>query len=395
MIINSILDTDLYKFTIQQFIFKLYPTVEVEYAFHNRDKTMVYTQEAYDVLVNEINGMSDLSISGDEWLWLFDKYRSIFDIDYLEYIKDYRFDPKQVDIKLINGQLDIKIRGKWIETVLWEVPLMALISEIYFKYCDTNWINDDLKLKNEVLNKAEALDEAKCKFADFGTRRRRNKETQDIVVMMMSRFAKYNTFTGTSNPYFAMKYKVPVIGTMAHEVICAISALESMNRPNKVAMEKWREIYKDKLSIFLPDTYGINSFFKDFDQMRSYQWKGVRHDSGCPYEFTDKMIAHYASNDIDPTSKIIVFSDSLNYETAIKLSKYCEGKIMCSFGIGTHFTNDFKKPDGTKSKPMNMVIKLVKCNGENVCKLSQNPEKAMGDPAAIRLMKHLHFGQPL
>ncbi len=393
MIIQSILETDFYKITIQQFIFKLYPDVEVEYAFHNRDKSMKFTKVAFDVLVEEIHNLSKLELTLSEYRWL--RNQNLFTTDYLDYLSDYKFNPNQIDIVLLNdGQLDLRIRGKWVDTVLWEVPLMSLISEIYFKYVDVDW-NGNLENQSKLAQiKASQLTNNKCVFTDFGTRRRRNAATQDIVVGTMKAFAGFN---GTSNPHLAMKHNVKVVGTMAHEVICAISSLESMNHPNKITMEKWREVYGDKLSIFLPDTYGIDSFLRDFDQDKTVKWAGVRHDSGCPFEFVDKIIAHYdhQRNGLVSIDKTIVFSDSLDVPKAIELSKYCAGRIKCMFGIGTNFTSDFKKLDGTKSKPMNMVIKLVKCDGRNVCKLSQNPDKAMGDPEAIRIMRHLHFGAPL
>lgn len=391
MIIESILDTDFYKISIQQFIWSQYRDVNVEYAFHNRDKTMTFTQEAFDLLKHEVSQMKNLSLAAEEYIWLRDTY-SFFKQEYLNFLAKYRFDPSEVDLQLIDGQLHIKITGKWVNTVLWEVPLMALISEIYFMYCDRDWINIPEEQELIAENKAKELQAAGCIFTDFGTRRRRNKETQNIVVKTMRAFGG---FTGTSNPRLAMDHCMRAIGTMAHEVICGISALESMNHPNRFAMYKWQEVYNEDLSVFLPDTYGLASFLKDFGIDQIGRWTGLRHDSGCPFDFTDRVVAHYQRYGYNPLNYKIIFSDSLNTERAIKIANYCKGKIHCSFGIGTFFTNDFLKSDGTKSKPMNMVIKLVKCNGVNVCKLSQNPDKAMGDPDAIRIMNHLHFGKTL
>lgn len=391
MIIESLLDTDLYKLTIQQFIWSQYRNVDVEYAFHNRDKTMTFTQEAFDVLKHNVHQMQDLALTAEEYVWLRDNHPYLKPA-YLDFLSKYRFNSNEVDLQLVDGQLQIKITGKWERTVLWEVPLMALISEIYFSLCDINWIHSPGDQDALALNKAAALQNAGCIFTDFGTRRRRNKQTQNIVVGAMR---DNKNFTGTSNPRLAMDNCTKAIGTMAHEVVCGISALESMNHPNRYAMHKWQQVYGQDLSVFLPDTYGIDSFFKDFDNSQIGQWAGLRHDSGCPFEFTNKVVDHYKRYGRDPMKYKIIFSDSLDTEKAIKLHNYCKQKIQCSFGIGTFFTNDFKKADGTKSKPMNMVIKLVKCNGVNVCKLSQNPEKAMGDPDAIRIMRHIHFGDKL
>lgn len=390
MIIRSILDTDFYKLSIQNFILTLYPDVEAEYAFHNRDKSMKFTSDAFNSIYEELHKMQSLELTSKEYIWL--KNQCIFSDVYLNFLSNYKFDLKQIDMKLNDGDLEIRIKGKWVDIVLWEVPLMSLISEVYFKTIDRDWSNDHDQQHALAKSKAVDLSDAKCTFTDFGTRRRRSRDVQETVVSAMK---GVTGFSGTSNPYFAMKYGIKAIGTMAHEVICGLSALESINRPNKVAMEKWRNVYGGTLSIFLPDTYGIDSFLKDFDNNKADLWSGVRHDSGCPFEFTDKIVTHYKKLGINPHTKSIIFSDSLDVKKAIELRRYCLDSIQCTFGIGTHFSNDFKKLDGSKSKPLNMVIKLIKCNGQNVCKLSQNPEKAMGDPETIRLMNHLHFGKPL
>jgi nicotinate phosphoribosyltransferase len=387
-IIKSILDTDLYKLSMMHFVIQHYNESVVDYTFNNRDKSMIFTQEAVDEIQRNIHLMANLKLTDAEYDWMKDNLYFL-PIVYRQYLAAYRFNPEQVKLSLSPiGHLDINIKGKWRDTILWEVPLMAIISEVYFKYMDTDWnMEGQGKL---AFQKAKSLSDAGCVFADFGSRRRRNYQTQDIVVDIMRSF---KGFAGTSNPHLAMKYGVKALGTCAHEAIGAVAALESLNHPNKIFMERWSEVYDGDLGTMLPDTYGLDSFLKDFSLGKAKLWDGVRHDSGHPFVFVDKIVAHYKKLRIDPTTKTIIFSDGLDVETAILLNQYCNGKIRCSFGIGTFFTSDFKKiSDPTiKSKAMNMVIKLTMIDGIPVVKLSDSPGKAIGDPKMVEIMKYIHL----
>jgi nicotinate phosphoribosyltransferase len=390
-IIKSILDTDLYKLSMMHWVIQNYPEFECEYAFNNRDKSMIFNQEAVNEIENQVKLMSELKLTDLEYNWMKDVLYFL-PISYRQYLAAYRFNPNQVHINLLStGELLISIKGKWRDTILWEVPLMAIISEVYFKYMDTDWnMSGQMELAH---TKASKLSDTGCVFADFGTRRRRNFETQDIVVNVMKNL---KGFAGTSNPYLAMKYDVKALGTCAHEAIGAVAALESLNHPNKIFMERWSGTFDGSLGTMLPDTYGLDSFLKDFSLGKAKLWDGVRHDSGNPYVFTDKIISHYKKLGIDPNTKTIIFSDGLNVDTAIALNEYCKGKIKCSFGIGTFFTSDFIKVSTShrstlKSKPMNMVIKLVMIDGVCVVKLSDSPGKAIGDPKMVEIMKYIHL----
>lgn len=387
-IINSILDSDLYKFTMLFFIIKHYSEAEGVYTFNNRNKAMVFNSKSVNEIKRQIQLMSNLKLTDDEYDWMKNNL-SFLPIAFRQYLAAYRFNPNQVHVSLLpNGELKITIHGKWRDTILWEVPLMAIISEVYFKYMDTDWTMDgQVEL---AIDKAKKLSDAGCFFADFGSRRRRNFETQDIVVREMKNF---KGFVGTSNPFLAMKYGIKALGTCAHEAIGAVAALESLNHPNKIFMERWTDAYDGGLGTMLPDTYGIESFLKDFSLQKAKLWDGVRHDSGDPYIFTDKIIAHYKKLGIDPTTKTIIFSDGLDVETAITLNEYCKDKIRCSFGIGTFFTSDFKKVSDPliKSSAMNMVIKLTMIDGIPVVKLSDSPGKAIGDEKMVEIMKYIHF----
>lgn len=386
-IVRSILDSDLYKFSMQNWVIQHYPDAEAEYTFSNRDKSMKFNQIAVNQIQHQIKLMAKLRLTDKEYDWMKRKL-SFLPISYLQYLASYRFNPNQVNITLLeNGELCVKINGKYRDTILWEVPLMAIISEVYFKVMNVDWSMDgQVELAK---SKAKLLSDAECLFADFSSRRRRNFETQDIVVREMKNF---KGFVGTSNPYLAMKYDVNALGTCAHEAIGAVAALESLNHPNKIFMERWSETYRGALGTMLPDTYGLDSFLKDFSLEKAKLWDGVRHDSGDPFLFTDKIIAHYKKLGIDPTTKTIIFSDGLNVETALKIAEYCKGKIRFSFGIGTFFSSDFKNlSNGEKNKPMNMVIKLTMINGIAVVKLSDSPGKAIGDPKMVEIMKYIHL----
>lgn len=388
-IIKSVLETDLYKVTMMWFVLNHYPDAESEYTFNNRDLSKKFSKKSLAEIQRQINLMADLRLTDEEYDWM--KTNLYFlPVSLRQYLAAYRFNPKQVKLRLNKkGELEIKIRGKWRDAILWEVPLMAIISEVYFTLEDTDW---SMEGQAELARtKAMRLSEAGCLFADFGTRRRRNFETQDIVVREMK---EYNGFVGTSNPYLAMKYNVKALGTCAHEAVGAVASLESLNHPNKIFMERWAETFHGSLGTMLPDTYGTDSFLKDFSLEKAKLWDGVRHDSGDPFEFADKIINHYVKLGIDPTTKTIIFSDNLNVDTAIKINEYCKGKIRCSFGIGTHFTSDFRK--GTdpvvKSKAMNMVIKLTMIDGIPVVKLSDVAGKSIGDITMVEIMKYIHFG---
>lgn len=387
-IIRSILDTDIYKFSMQFFSIQHYSEAEGEYTFNNRDKSMIFTQKAVDEIQKNVKLMSKLKLTNKEYDWMKNNLYFL-PISYRQYLAAYRFNPDQVFISLTkNGELEICIKGKWRDTILWEVPLMAIISEVYFKVVDKDWsMNGQIELAHK---KAKMLSEAGCLFADFGSRRRRNFKTQDLVVNIMR---QYPGFVGTSNPYLAMKYNVKALGTCAHEAIGAVAALESLNHPNKIFMEKWSQIFFGSLGTMLTDTYSTDSFLKDFSLEKAKLYDGVRQDSGCEYIFTDKMINHYKKLGIDPITKTIIFSNNLDDETAVKINEYCKGKILCSFGIGTFFTSFFmKKSDSTRrSKAMNMVIKLTKINNIPVIKLSDSSDKANGDPKMIEIMKYIHL----
>lgn len=388
MIIKSILDNDTYKFSMMQFVVELFPDAYVEYRFKNRGKQR-FNVEFLRLLKQEILMMGQLSLTEKEYSWL--KTISFFKPSYVEYLKNYSYNPNDVECYLEDDDLVVKIKGLWRDTILWEVPLMAIISELYFKIIDTNWsLVGQLEI---AMKKGKKLAYNKCNYAGFATRRRRCFDSQEIALLGLNAIGPHNpktTLVGTSNMYLAMKHGLTPIGTMAHELFMAMSALEGLRHANYHTLQNWVRVYNTDLGIALTDTFGSDAFFDNFNKRLSKLYDGVRHDSGCPFAFADKTIGHYEKMGIDPMSKVIVFSDGLNVDKAIEIKKYCEGKIKCSFGIGTHFSNDFED-----SPSLNMVIKLWSVNGIPVVKLSDVPGKVMGDADAVSVAKWTFFNEAL
>jgi nicotinate phosphoribosyltransferase len=388
MIIESMLDNDLYKMSMMQFVVELFPDAQVEYRFKNRGKQR-FNVELLKRLKQEIMMMGQLSLTDNEYNWI--KSISFFKPSYAEYLKNFRYNPNDVECHLEDNDLVVKINGLWRDTILWEVPLMAIISELYFQIIDTNWNYDGQAAR--AFEKGTILAAHNCNYAGFATRRRRSFKSQETALLGLNSTGPYcpkSTLVGTSNMYLAMKYGLTPIGTMAHELFMAMSALEGLRHANYHTLQNWVRVYNTDLGIALTDTFGSDAFFDNFNKRLSKLYDGVRHDSGCPIAFADKTIAHYKKMGIDPMSKIIVFSDGLDVDKAIAIAKYCEGKIKYSFGIGTHFSNDF-----ADSPSLNMVIKLWSVNGIPVVKLSDVLGKVMGDSDAVAVAQWTFQNKPL
>jgi len=381
-IIKSILDNDLYKFSQQNAVLELYPEVEVEYRFKNRGKQR-FSEDFVEELKKQINNLENLYLSKNEYDWI-KKRIPYLKPYYFEYLRNYRFNPDNIYVNLTEDKnLELQIVGKWVDTILFEVPLMAIISELYFKIVDTNWDYDTQK--DKACEKHNKLSVNNCLFSEFGTRRRRSYKTQSLVLESFVENQKKHEnkcLKGTSNVHFAMKYDLVPIGTVAHEFIMAQQVLSSINHCNYYAMEKWIDVFGTELGTFLPDTVTTDVFLKDFNRKFAFLFSGLRNDSGDPFIFAYKIINHYKKLKIDPLSKYIIFSDNLNVDKCIQLKKYCDGKIKCAFGIGTHFTGDF-----CNSPALNMVIKLHSCNNFPVVKISDDEGKETGDIEAIKNMK--------
>jgi nicotinate phosphoribosyltransferase len=372
MIIQYFTDNDLYKFTTMYAIQKLYPWARVKYRFFNRANTN-FPEGFSEKLKQEIQNMSGLSLSNEEEQFLRNRCY-YFDPVYIDFLKGFRFNPDEVTINQKNGELNLEIEGYWFRTVLWEVPLMAIISELYFKMMGDNAIGVSKKARN----KAEELVKMKAVFSDFGTRRRFSFAVHEEVLQNLKNFSG-SYLTGTSNVYLAMKYNLTPIGTHPHEWFMFHAAHFGYRSANYQALRAWANVYNGALGIALTDTFTTENFFESFELKYAKLFDGLRWDSGDPLEFTEKAIRFYESNRIDPKSKTIVYSDSLNLETVKKIKGFVGDRIRSAYGIGTYFTND------VGVKPLNMVIKLTHAaDGPNrkyipTIKLSDVPGKNTGD----------------
>lgn len=392
--IKSILDTDFYKLTMQYAVFNKFPNSYGTYKFKSR-KSAPINKDFIDLFNSELKDMSNLVLSCQEQKFL--DNLNLFSPQYLAFLRNFRFNPICVESDFSSMNLassTIKIKGPWVNNILWEVPILSLISYCYFKTVDTNWSMDGQEEKASW--KGNFLSENGCKFSDFGTRRRRNFETQEIVVQKMK---DCPTFLGTSNVYLAMKYGVNPIGTMAHEWVMAHAGLCSLNHANYYAAKNWKDVYGDKLSVMLTDTYGTQAMCDDFDHQMTAAFAAYRHDSSCPYAFTEKIINHYNNRNFPQDyPKSIVYSDSLDVHKAVALHKnaFNYNNLSTMMGIGTHFTNDFDN-----SPALNIVMKLTDIRASiddkkiNIVKLSDEPSKAMGESNAVAIAKHIYFGDDI
>jgi len=384
-IIKSMLDNDLYKYSMQAAVLEYRQHVPVKYVFKNRRPEGKFNKAFMTGLNQELESMSEVAAKDEELQWFQDTCPFMTD-QYMEYLRNYRYNPADISAKLVDGDLQLEINGSWDRTILWEVPLMSVISELYFTHCDTNWAHDEIAQANALIEKGNRLKD--CSLADFGTRRRRSHNMQDLVVRTLKQFPK---FAGTSNVHLAHKYGVKPIGTMAHEWIMGISALEGLRFANRQALNIWSKVFRGRLGVALTDTFGTGAFFEDFDDYLARLFDGVRHDSGDALVFARKVISHYKKLGIDPKTKTIVFSDGLDVDTALQIQKELDGLVRISFGIGTHLTNDY-----AGSKALNMVIKLWSCNGVTVVKLSDvAASKQIGDKDALRVANWTFFNTPL
>lgn len=381
----SILDNDFYKFTMQHAVIKLFPYAKARYQFINRGKHE-FPEKFSNRLREAINEMANLKLTKQEKEFLRETCPYL-DPTYLDFLQGYRYDPTEVVIEQNGTELKVSIEGFWYRTILWEVPIMALICELFYQETNQTRQEDEMVIQT-VEDKISKYRNLNIVFAEFGTRRRHSFDVHDLVVRTLKEKGE-GTFIGTSNVHLAMKYKTKPIGTHAHEWFMFHAAKYGYKMANSVGLEHWTDVYRGDLGIALTDTYTTEVFFKQFDKKFAKLFDGVRHDSGDPLEFGDKTIAHYKKLGIDPLTKTIIFSDGLNYEKVERITEHCKGRIGMSFGIGTDLTND------VGLKPMNIVLKLTEAKPENadwtgVVKLSDEPKKHTGTEndidLAIRLL---------
>jgi len=382
MIIEDLTDNDLYKFTTQNAIQKLYPDGVVKYEYINRGNTTF--PGGFDLeLRKEINEMSYLTLSKESERFIRQKCY-YFDPDYVDLLKEYRFDPNEVNISLTDGNLKVDIEGYWYRTVLWEVPVLAIISELYNKMNNNHPVNTERIAKEKAIK----LKELQAEYSDFGTRRRFSFDVHDKVIEVLKRHSG-EYLKGTSNVYLAMKYNLTPIGTHPHEWFMFHAVKYGYQKANELALDAWINIYQGDLGIALTDTYTTDVFFERFSTRHARLFDGIRWDSGDPIEFTDKAIKYYESINIDPQSKTIVYSDALNLKKIETIKKYVNKRIHDVYGVGTYLTND------VGAIPLNNVIKMTHAKntaGEEykpAIKLSDTKEKFTGDIKEIEICKSI------
>ena len=382
-IIQSVLDTDLYKFTTSYAYSKLYPRAYGQFRFIDRGKT-TYPQGFAEELKKEIQEMSKLALTKDEASFL---YRELpyLPPTYIDFVRGFRFDPEEVKVEQdAEGHLSIIAEGLLYRVTLWETPILALVSELYYKMLGAQ--PDMEYTERTIISKARKLAEHGITFSMFGMRRRFSAAIEDRVTELLKEHAAGYLF-GTSNVYYAYKHGLRVSGTHPHEWIQFHGAMFGSKMANYMAMEDWINVYDGDLGTVLTDTYTTDVFMRNFSKKHAMLFTSLRHDSGDPLQFTEKVIARYRELRVDPTIKYIIFSDGLDPERAIEIANYCKGRIGASFGIGTNFSNDV----GNGVRPMNIVMKLWKCKMTekerwNPCaKLSDVDGKHTGEPEEIEL----------
>ncbi|WP_278365888.1 nicotinate phosphoribosyltransferase [Phocaeicola barnesiae] len=383
MVIKTILDTDLYKFTTSYAYIKLFPYAMGTFTFIDRDDTE-YTEGFLEALKSEIHNLSMVQLTSEELEYMASHCRFLPRV-YWEWLSSFRFDPDKIEVGLDEHRhLQMRVTDYLYKVTLYEVPLLAIVSEIRNQFL--NRIPDKETLLLRLADKVKLSNDHQMPFSEFGTRRRFSFDVQKLVVAYLKENARY--CTGTSNCYLAMKYDMRPMGTHPHEWFMFHGAQFGYKHANYMALENWVNVYDGDLGTALSDTYTSDSFLSNFSRKQAKLFDGVRCDSGDEIEFIDRLIDRYKELGIDPTTKTIIFSNALDFEKALQIFEYCKGKIRCSFGIGTNLTNDTGFP------PANIVMKLSRCkmnvNQEwrECVKLSDDMGKHVGSTTEVGACLH-------
>lgn len=380
-IIETLLDTDFYKFTMFRFVLKRHPDVRVRYAMTCRTKDARLAElVSADDLLEQLGRVAGLQLRSDELLYL--HKTGIFDEDDL--LRCAALHLPEAEIGVDGGALVVEVEGTWPEAILWETYALSIVNELYARglvrerglRADDLWDEGDRRLESKIAR----LKGSGAKIVEFGTRRRFCRDWQEHVVNVMS--AKLpKELVGTSNVALARRYGLKPIGTMAHELFMVRAAMAGddgeLRASQGATLDRWRDVYSDALSIALSDTFGADAFFRDFAGERAKRWRGVRHDSGDPFDFGERVIRFYADQRIDPRTKTIVFSDGLDVEAILKLHERFDRRIGLLFGWGTDLTNDVGLPT------LSLVMKVVEAVGRPTVKLSDDAGKHTGPPDEI------------
>jgi nicotinate phosphoribosyltransferase len=378
MIITSLLDTDLYKFTMMQVVLHHFPGANVEYRFKCRNPGIRLTPYV-DEIRAQVQQLCTLRFTEPELAYL--RTLRFIKSDFVDFLALFQLNTKYIAIDpspRANGEIDIVIKGPWLHTILFEIPVLAIVNEIYFratqKAPDLAEGRRRLRDKIALLASDPALNGVR--IADYGTRRRFSCQWHEEVILAL-RDGLGERLAGTSNVMYAARHGLTPLGTMAHEYLQACQALGPRLRDSQTfGFETWAREYRGDLGIALSDVYGMDAFLRDFDMYFCKLFDGARHDSGDPVAWGERLIAHYEKNRVDPKTKTLVFSDALTIPKVIQLYQRFRDRARIAFGVGTNLTNDLGYT------PLQIVIKMVRCNGQPVAKLSDSPEKNMCDDEA-------------
>lgn len=367
MIIDSLLDTDLYKFTMMQVVFHQHRDAEVEYQLICRTPGVDFSP-LYDAIEHDIDHLCTLSIQADELDYL--KTLNYFQADFLAYLQTFSLN--KAHIQLHRSPFSLTIKGPWLHTILFETPLLAIISEHYTRRHETSTEAEGLKRLNMKIDWLLNADTKQTfELIEFGTRRRFSKTWHHTVLTLLKeRLPKQ--LTGTSNVHFAKTLALDPSGTMAHEFLQAHQAFTpDLAQSQKNALQCWLKEYPDVLGIALSDVIGLRAFLQDFDVTLAKAYRGVRHDSGDPIIWGDALLNHYHQLGINPAEKSLIFSNSLTFQQAFAIQRHFQAHIRTCFGIGTYLTHDLGH------KPPDIVIKMTRCNHQPVAKISDAPGKSV------------------
>ncbi len=387
MIIQSLLDTDLYKYTMMQVVLHHFPGAQVEYKFRCRTEGVDLGPDLPEIRA-QLTKLCTLRFRDDELAYL--RGLRFMKSDFVDFLALFHFNEKFVRIGNGDkpGEIDITIRGPWLHAILFEIPILAIVSEAYFRRTqprpDLAEGRRRLQAKIDLVRTVEP--ELDFKISDFGTRRRFARDWQEEVLKTLKREVP-QYLAGTSNVWFAMRNDMTPLGTMAHEYMQACQALGPRLRDSQVfAFDKWAQEYRGDLGIAIADTYGLQAFLRDFDMYFCKLFDGARHDSGDPFDWGEKLIAHYRRHRVDPRTKQLIFSDQLSFPLAIEIARRFHGRARTSFGIGTNLTNDLGY------EAINVVIKMTECNGQPVAKVSDAPGKTVSKDAGYLAYLRQVFG---
>lgn len=368
-IITSLLDTDKYKFSMQQVNLHQYPNAMAKYRFKCRNKDIDLSPIMLDIR-EQLAMVGELQFTESELRYLSDEPH--LTADYIDFLSDFTLDTKHIHVRAIDGGIDIYAEGSMLKTSPWELYVLPIVNELWFRYTveEPDYDEGRRRLAAKIATVKETGNLDRFNFTDFGTRRRFSKKWQAEVLRTV-RLSLPEHFAGTSNYYFAREHGLKAIGTMAHEYLQAWQALTHPLDAQRAALNAWSQEFRGCLGDALTDVIGMDSFCELLDLFFTKQFDGFRHDSGDPEIWCNKLINRLTELGVDPLTKRAIWSDGLNFDKMIDLYQKFDGKIQTGFGIGTNLTNDLGYT------PLNIVMKLVELNGRSVAKLSDSAGKTM------------------